>query len=118
MTDLAGKQLGQYAILGVIGQGGMATVYKARQPSMDREVAVKVINVPLLNNPEFIARFEHEARLIAHLHHAHILPAYDLGRHDETLYLVMRLVDGGSLDPRLRQEALPLPQAATIFYKN
>src|SRR5258708_6979229 len=115
MTDLAGKQLGQYEILGAIGQGGMATVYKARQPSMDREVAVKVINLPLLDNPEFIARFEHEARLIAHLQHAHILPVYDFGRENETLYLVMRLVEGGSLDQRLRQGAMPLAQTAKIF---
>src|SRR5450432_1335700 len=115
MTDLAGKQLGQYEILYAIGQGGMATVYKARQASMGREVAVKVINVPLLNNPEFIARFEHEARLIAHLQHAHILPVYDFGRDDGTLYLVMRLVDGGSLDQRLRQGAMPLSQTAKIF---
>src|SRR5258708_36154035 len=115
MANLIGSHLGQYEVLELLGQGGMATVYKARQPSMDRFVAIKVISGNLSDNPEFIARFEREARLIARLQHAHILPVYDYGRDNETLYLVMRLVDGGSLDQRLRQGAMPLAPTPKIF---
>src|SRR5260221_10782241 len=115
MSDLIGKRLGQYEITETIGKGGMAVVYQARQPSMDRNVAIKVISSELTGSAEFTSRFEHEARLIAHLQHAHILPVYDFGREDGIIFLVMRLVDGGSLDQRLRQGAMPLPQAAKIF---
>src|SRR5690242_16906568 len=111
MSDLAGKHLGQYEIISLLGQGGMAMVYKASQPSMDREVAVKVISGQLAGDPNFISRFEREARLIAKLQHPHILPVYDFGREDNVLFLVMRLVEGGSLDQRLRQGPLPLDLA-------
>jgi serine/threonine protein kinase len=115
MSDLVGKRLGQYDILNPIGQGGMATVYKARQESMERDVAVKVIIGQLATNPDFIARFEREARLIAKLQHPHILPVYDFGRDENLLYLVMRLVEGGSLDQRLTAGALPINQALRMF---
>ncbi len=115
MTDLSGKRLGQYEILDVIGQGGMAVVYRARQESMDREVAIKVIIAQFADNPDFIARFEREARLIAKLQHPHILPVYDFGRTENLIYLVMRLVEGGALDRKLRNGPLPTAQAARMF---
>ncbi len=115
MTDFSGKQLGQYSVVGVIGQGGMATVYRAHQETMDRDVAIKVITGQLASNPSFIARFERETRLIAKLQHPHILPVYDFGRDGEQVYLVMRLVEGGSLDVRLEGGALPLDKAAQMF---
>src|ERR1700730_4335595 len=71
MSDLSGRRLGQYEILEAIGQGGMASVYKARQESMDRDVAIKVIIAQLADNADFITRFEREARLIAKLQHPH-----------------------------------------------
>src|SRR3954454_23676667 len=108
MAELTGHRLGQYEVAEVIGVGGMATVYRARQASMDREVAIKVISDPLAANPDFIARFQREARLIARLQHIHILPVYDFGREETLIYLVMRLVDGGSLDRSLRSGPLPL----------
>ncbi|MCC7445804.1 MAG: serine/threonine protein kinase [Anaerolineae bacterium] len=115
MTDLVGTRLGQYEVTERIGQGGMAAVYRARQPSMDRDVAIKVISTQLVGDPGFVTRFEHEARLIARLQHVHILPVYDFGREDTQLYLVMRLVEGGSLDRQLRYGPLPLPRAARLF---
>ncbi|MEP7285990.1 MAG: serine/threonine-protein kinase, partial [Chloroflexota bacterium] len=115
MSDLVGKWLGQYEITEIIGKGGMAVVYQARQPSMARDVAVKVISSELTNNTEFISRFEHEVRLIAHLQHAHILPVYDFGREDATIFLVMRLVDGGSMDQMLRTGGLPIQQTARLL---
>lgn len=115
MSDLIGKRLGQYEILEAIGQGGMAAVYKAHQESIDREVAIKVIIGQLADNADFITRFEREARLIAKLQHPHSLPVYDFGRDGNMLYLVMRYVDGGSLDQRLRNGPLPLAQTARMF---
>jgi eukaryotic-like serine/threonine-protein kinase len=115
MTDFIGTRLGQYEVTGMIGRGGMATVYKAKQLSMDRDVAIKVIGAQLVDDPGFVARFEHEARLIARLQHVHILPVYDFGREGDLLYLAMRLVDGGSLDSQLRRGALPLDRAARLF---
>src|SRR5262245_28891158 len=115
MSDLAGKHLGQYEIVSLLGQGGMATVYKARQPSMDRDVAIKVIGSQLTGDPNFVNRFEREGRVIAKLQHPHILPVYDFGREENLLFLVMRLVEGGSLDQRLRQGPLPLNLTAQMF---
>jgi serine/threonine protein kinase len=101
MTDLAGKRLGQYVIIDRIGEGGMATVYRAHHEAMERDVAIKIISEKIATNPEFITRFEREVKLIAKLQHPHILPVYDYGHEGEMVYLVMRLVEGSSLDRRL-----------------
>src|SRR5690349_16450380 len=115
MTDLVGKSLGQYEITEKIGQGGMAWVFRAHQSSMNRDVAIKVMSSDLSANQDFIKRFEHEAKLIARLEHAHILPVYDFGRDGDRIYLVMRLIEGGSLDGKLRKGRLDLPQAAKLL---
>jgi serine/threonine protein kinase len=108
-TDpLIGKQLGQFEILEVIGLGGMATVYKARQPAMNRLVALKVLSTPMANNPTFLARFKQEAQLIASLEHAHILPVYDLGEQDGYLFIAMRYMSHGTLASRVAQGPVPL----------
>src|SRR5262245_3566628 len=93
----------------------MATVYQARQPSIDRTVAIKVIKAQLLDAPDFVARFAYEAVVMVRLQHALILPVYDFGREGDVLYLVMRLVDGGSLDEQLRWGPLPLSHTARLF---
>ena len=77
--DLLGKTLGQYTILEEIGRGGMATVYKARQQSVNRIVAVKVLPRHFLHDPGFLERFNREVDVAAHLEHPHILPIYDYG---------------------------------------
>ncbi len=77
MSDLIGQTLGQYQILEHIGTGGMATVYRARQTSMDRDVAIKVITTGMAGDDSAVQRFQREARLIARLEHPHILPVYD-----------------------------------------
>jgi serine/threonine protein kinase len=115
LSDLSGRRLGQYEISGILGQGGMATVYRAFQKSMDREVAIKVITSALANNPDFVLRFEREIRVLAKLQHPHILPVYDVGSEGNLLYLVMRLVEGGSLDGKLRDGMLSVSQTARIF---
>src|SRR5260221_1767428 len=101
MVDYVGRNLGQYEVLSMIGKGGMATVYKARQASMERDVAIKVISGDLAGDANFIARFEREPRVIPKLPHPHILPAYDFGRQDAALFMVMRLVERRSLDQLL-----------------
>src|SRR5579859_3346250 len=91
------RKLGQYELGDLLGRGGMAAVYRAYQPSIDRYVAVKVITAHLAGNEQFITRFEREIRIITRLEHPNIVPVYDFGREsDGTLYLVMRLVEGGS----------------------
>src|SRR5574341_451412 len=98
MADLIGLKLGQYEVLDQLGRGGMATVYRARQESMNREVAVKLLHKSLLEqDATFIERFRREAQVIAKLQHPHILPVYDFGEHDGQPYLVMALLSGGSL---------------------
>jgi len=93
MSDLVGRRLGQYELRGVIQRGGMSTVYKAWQPSLDRWVAVKVLAHP--GAPEFLARFQREARSIAQLQHPNIVPIYDYGEQDGQPYLVVQYVEDG-----------------------
>jgi serine/threonine protein kinase len=106
MVDLIGHRLGQYEITGFLGEGGMATVYRARQTSIQRDVAVKVIEAKLTRDDNFPIRFEREAQMIASLNHAHILKVFDYGRQDDVIYLVMELLRGGSLADVLRNGAL------------
>jgi len=78
-----------------IGQGGMAAVYRAYQPTIDRDVAIKVILTGIAGNPGAVQRFQREARLIARLEHVHILPMYDFDGAHTPPYIVMRYLDGG-----------------------
>ncbi len=112
-----GTQIGEFTVLQAIGRGGMATVYRASQPLMNREVALKVISLDDVadKNRDFATRFASEASLIASLEHPHILPVYSYGITDKVAYLAMRLLRGGSLDDRLRGEPLPLPAALDLF---
>jgi serine/threonine protein kinase len=105
---LIGKRLGAFEILEAIGQGGMATVYKARQPAMNRSVALKVLSTPMANNPAFLARFKQEAEMIAALEHAHILPVYDLGDQDGYVFIAMRYMGHGTLTARIAQGSIAL----------
>lgn len=111
-----GQMLGPYRIIGQIGQGGMATVYKAYQPSMDRNVAIKVLPMQLASSPEFVQRFQQEARIIAKLEHPHILPVFDYGESDGTAYFVMRYLDAGTLKEKMEKERpLSLNEIDRIF---
>jgi serine/threonine protein kinase len=109
---LLGKRLGSFEILEAIGQGGMATVYKARQPAMNRHVALKVLSTPMANNPAFLARFKQEAEMIAALEHAHILPVYDLGDQDGYVFIAMRYMSHGTLTSRIAQGSIALPDVS------
>jgi S1-C subfamily serine protease/tRNA A-37 threonylcarbamoyl transferase component Bud32 len=107
MQDLVGKTIGQYQIVEQIGQGGMATVYKGFQPSMNRYVAIKVLSRALANDKTFVQRFRQEAQAIAQLEHAYILPIYDYGEQNGLIYMVTRYVAGGTLKDQMTQTHSP-----------
>jgi ABC-type transport system substrate-binding protein len=91
-----GKDIGPYRVLAKLGEGGMGIVYRAHDPRLNRDVAIKVIQASQLG-PDMEQRFQREAQLVAQMDHPAIVPIYDFGRHDETLYFVMALVDGTNL---------------------
>ncbi|MBX3086018.1 MAG: SUMF1/EgtB/PvdO family nonheme iron enzyme [Anaerolineae bacterium] len=97
MSELIGQMLGQYQLTSILGEGGMATVYRAHQPSMKRDVAIKVIESKLARNSEFVKRFEREAQTVANLDHPHILKVFDFGQQGDLIYLAMELKTGGTL---------------------
>ncbi len=112
--DLIGKTLGPYRIDALLGTGGMAEVYKAFQPSMDRFVAVKALPAALSAQPEFRERFRREAKLIAQLKHTHILPVYDFGEAEGHAYLAMPLMENGTIASRVRGRRLPLDDIVRV----
>ncbi len=113
LEDLSGRAVHGYELGERIGTGGFGVVYRAVQPVVEREVAVKIILPQYANHPEFIRRFEAEARLVARLEHPHIVPLYDYWREPDAAYLVMRLLRGGSLRDLLK--AGPLPPDVCLY---
>jgi serine/threonine-protein kinase len=117
VEDLSGKQLGPYLLVGPLGEGGMAVVYKAYHAIMERYVALKILPRHFAADPDFVRRFKQEARIIAGLEHPNILPVYDYGETDGYTYLVMRYVEGATLANWLRGQPLPLPQVSEVISK-
>ncbi|HLF66732.1 MAG TPA: protein kinase, partial [Gammaproteobacteria bacterium] len=101
--DLIGKRLGQYEIIDEVGMGGMATVYRAYQSSINRYVAIKVLPTQFARDPNFVKRFQNEAQAIAALEHVHILPLYDFGAQEGYTYMIMRYITGGTLEDVMGQ---------------
>jgi len=112
LTDLSGRAVKGFHLGERIGSGGFGVVYRALQPSVEREVAVKIILPRYANHPNFIRRFEAEARLIARLEHPHIVPLYDYWREPDAAYLIMRLLRGGSLEDQIKNGPLPLERVS------
>ena len=110
---MIGKKLGHYEIQSLLGAGGMGEVYRARDTRLDRTVAVKVLPPHLSNQLDVRERFEREARTISSLNHPHICTLYDVGRQDETEFLVMEYLEGETLADRLKKGPLPIDQAMT-----
>ncbi len=115
MENLTGKQFGSYQIVAPLGEGGMAAVYKAYQPAMERYVALKVLPRHIADNPEFVVRFEREAKLLAQLQHPHILPVFDSGRSEGYAYIVMPFLHNGTLTDLLVGKPLPLIQIRKVI---
>ncbi len=115
MADLTGSTLGSYQVLDSIGAGGMATVFKAYQPGLDRYVALKVLSPAHAAEPGFRERFMREAKAIASLHHPNILPVYDFGQDKGYHYLVERYVEGSRTLKDLMASPLSLSEAADLI---
>src|SRR4051812_17898606 len=107
----AGTKLGVYEILGPLGAGGMGEVYKARDTQLDREVAVKVLPTAMVRDPERLARFDREAKILAALNHPNIAVIYGIVDSDGGRALVMELVPGDTLGARIKQGPIPLDEA-------
>jgi serine/threonine-protein kinase len=112
--ELIGKIIGGYEILTVIGRGGMATVYRAQQVSMNRIVALKVLPRQYLNDDTYIQRFNREVKIVSKLEHRNIVPVYDYGVQDEQPYIAMRYMSGGSVDDLLNNGPLPVEDILSI----
>src|SRR3954452_21578449 len=112
MLELApGTVLGAYVVTERIGRGGMASVYQAHHPALDRDVAIKVLWDSIADQAGFIERFRREARSASRLRHPNILTVYDFGEQDGTLYMVTELLTGGTLADRLGR---PVPYTEAL----
>src|SRR5262252_4796637 len=103
MSLASGDRLGPYEIQSSLGAGGMGEVYRARDPRLGRDVAIKVVPEILAASPRALERFEREARAVAALQHPNICAIYDIGEtSDRRLFIVMELLDGETLHQRLQ----------------
>lgn len=106
MSFNIGENIGPYRIIEQLGQGGMATVYKAYHAALDRYVALKVLHAAFHDDQTFTARFQREARVVARLEHPNIVPIYDYSEHEARPYLVMKYIEGDTLKARLNKGPL------------
>jgi len=100
MASLTGKTLGKYQIAERLGRGGMAEVYKAYHPQLERYAAVKVLHGYLAEGQDFLGRFQREAKAIAALRHPNIVQIYDIDIQDEHYFMVMEFIDGDHKEDR------------------
>jgi Tol biopolymer transport system component len=112
--DSVGRWLGSYEVIDRIGAGGMGEVYRGRDTKLGREVAIKILRPAFAADPDRLARFEREARVLASLNHPHIGAIYGVEDADGVHALVLELVDGETLADRLEKGAMPLDQALSI----
>ena len=117
MTLAAGSKLGPYEILAPIGAGGMGEVYRARDPRLRREVAVKVLAEGVSADPDRRKRFEQEARSASALNHANIVTIYDIGSSDSMFYIAMELVEGRTLRELLHEGAMATRRLLDYSYQ-
>ena len=109
-----GENVGPYRILANLGQGGVASVYKAYHPALDRLVAIKVLHPAFKEDPNFLERFQREARVIARLEHPNIVPVYDFSQQSDQHYLVMKYIEGETLKARLGRAPLSMEEGLKI----
>lgn len=106
-----------YEIERCIGQGGMASAYLARQTSLDRKVVLKILDTSITDSPVTIERFLNEGRIVASLHHPHIITTYDIGQAGSDVYISMEFVDGGDLKQRLKRGPIQPAEAVDLVQK-
>ena len=109
-----GSRLGPYEVIAPLGSGGMGVVYRARDPRLEREVAIKVLPAEVSADEIRVARLEREAKATAALNHPNLLAIYDIGTHDGELYLVCELLEGETLRERLARGQLDWQEALRI----
>ncbi len=120
MANMIGKTLGKYQLAERLGKGGMAEVYKAHHPKLDRDVTIKILYSHLAEGEDFTARFEREAKAVAALRHPHIVQIHDFDVENDTYYMVMEYIDGGTLQARMNQLSkdsayMPVRQVLSIL---
>ncbi len=114
-VDLSGQRLGHYLVQGVIGRGGMSIVYRAVDQRLERSVALKIMSDNLSADQEFRARFAEEARAASAIDHVNVVPLYDFGEVDGSLFIAMRLVDGTDLARELTDGPMPVPRVLDLL---
>ncbi|TAK02004.1 MAG: serine/threonine protein kinase, partial [Chloroflexota bacterium] len=115
MADIGTVLGGRYRLLELLGQGGMATIYRARDAQLERDVAVKVLRPEYGRDPDFFARFRQEAQSAASLNHPGVVAVYDYGTDTVGPFIVMELVDGEDLASIIKRSgAIPARQAARL----
>lgn len=114
MSD-APSHVGPYQILGIIGSGGMGTVYKGFQASLNRIVAIKILPPQFVRDPERVERFHREAQAVALLSHPNIVQIIDKGREGDLMYFVMEYIDGSSLDAVMAKRRMSLPESLRVL---
>jgi len=109
---------GRYRLIGPLGEGGMATVYRGRDQRLNRDVAIKILHEDLTRDPGFLARFQREAQVVASLSHPNIVPVYDVGEEQGTNYIVMEYVRGRTLKEVLDAGGALAPERATSIMRS
>jgi serine/threonine protein kinase len=112
--SLIGRTISHYEVISLLGAGGMGEVYRARDTKLDRDVAIKVLPSPVGQDPERLARFAREARVLASLNHPNIAAIYGLEEAAHKRFLVLELVDGETLAQRIAKGPLPVDEALQI----
>src|SRR6476619_7279384 len=114
MPLTVGARLGVYQVVELIGTGGMGEVYRARDPRLNRDVALKTLPSAFALDQDRVARFQREARVLASLNHSNIAAIYGLEESSERKFLVMELVAGETLAQRIKRGAIPLDESLEI----
>jgi eukaryotic-like serine/threonine-protein kinase len=109
-----GTRLGPYQIAAMLGSGGMGEVYRARDTRLNRDVAIKILPDSVVHDPDRLARFEREAKVLAALNHALIAHVYGLEESNGRRAIVMELVEGSTLEARIAQGPIPVPEVLHI----
>jgi predicted Ser/Thr protein kinase len=115
MPFAAGETVGSYRLIEQLGQGGMASVFKAYHALLDRYVAIKVLHIAFNEDASFLARFQREARVVARLEHPNIVPIYDFAEDEGRPYLVMKFIDGETLKARLERGRLSQDEILAVL---
>ncbi len=111
---MIGKTLGHYEITDKLGQGGMGSVWLAQDAKLGRQVAIKTLPEEFARDEERLARFEREAKLLASLNHPNIATIHGLEEHEGTQFLVLELVEGDTLQDRLKRGAIPVEESLKL----